>query len=497
MKHRLRLSHLIAETMALKEEPREPMTIHVRMEIDGALARVPMQKWKEATDFLLRSLPRIGMGFCLEETGYVWRPGVGMRTEDLVEVVWSLQGKSLSEFRTTVFDPARGPLVRLRVSDDDGFCMAVHHSLADGKAIIDWIGFLFAYVLEDETDLSVLSASRFLARASNVVPATLPKGVSRMRWVRDVLERLVLGWVAPPRFTGAIANRFGTRHFFAEATLDAKSAHAILEEARRQAPRVTWNDLVLTAYHRALSARVRKRAKVFAWPWLKDRTSVLVSVNLRPWLSIPDPVCNWSSYLSSHSFAHQSAGPIESHLSAVSEAMRKKKMAGAAFSMIRVMELAEKLGVFAKSRTHRLRTGNPLRIQNGRVMTSGWRYLETAVLSNLGRLPADFPGLKCIRAFYGVAPVFPPSGIALGTFGSANGLHFCLQASDASLACQRDADALLADLVGSLRELGGQSRGGDGADQSKFHPNEINAASLCDLELQGKAASVDEVQRAN
>lgn len=420
------LSHLTAEVLALKDEPREPMTIIVRIELDEPLKSRPLQDWQNATLKLFDFFPRLKDAFVLHADGYKWQP-VERSPKDLNEIVWQFQNLALEEFQNLSLDPQAAPLFRARFHETEGLSLIIHHALGDGMALVQLTGKILDGVIQSTLREDTASTSQKRSE-SDFNFSMIQSWILTLTSIFTALKRAFKPIIKPTVFLGPIEQRFGTgKHFHIQKTLPHAVIKRLLQFYKIKYENIKINDLVLAAYHRALWRLIKNESQQN----LKQKLSVsiLVSVNLRRWQSAPITLCNWSSNIPCETkFDHHDS--FDQLVRTTTEEMKKAKSPLNAFAMMNFLKWADQMGLIMKGRKHRLQHGTPTRIQNGKPTSKGAQWLDTAILSNIGNMPSDYPGLKYIKALYGVAPVLPPTSAALGVISTPQGIHFYLRASD-------------------------------------------------------------------
>lgn len=430
---------LIAQLMALKDDVREPMTNHMR--VSFVPGREPsLEDLKRATADLFTRHPRLQLAFVLDAQGMRWQGEPGLGVEGLVERAWEHNALPLHDFQQLPIATQTPPLLRLRYSQEDGLSAAVHHCVVDGRA-------------------QLLLSLEFLASAFGQAlpaPEIIPIGsIGRRRpsmlgLLVELLRRAWRSLFNPPVFLGGL-KRFGTRQVHLEAVIPRERSEALFAKARARIGHVTWNDVLLTAFHLALGDLADERRGKGLVAGGNDRISIMTPMDLRRWVLPKEPLINWSSYISSASFAAERKGSPWDLLKKTSVRMGTAKLLGLDYGMVWVGRFAAWLGLYRKGQAHRLKHGVSMRARQ--PDSQGWRGLDTATLTNLGRLQMPPWMAERVAGFYGAPPVFPPMGVGLMAGSTSLGLHIGLRASNATLEPQ-DAQALLQRFLERLQAFG-------------------------------------------
>ena len=421
-----KLSHLTAELFALKDESREPMISYVRLDLSGQLSETGLLEWQAATKKLLQRFPILSKEFILSEKNYDWKNSK-FSLDELNQRIWKWNALSDQDFQNKYFSVEQAPLLHLKKTDQ-GLLMAVHHVLIDGGSLFNITAFLFSSVLKQNQSWQL----------AEIKEEHFPPGLFLFA-VKESLKRFCLSLFSPPVFMGQSTERFSSAgHIFVARSL-------ALEKVKKTSG-TTMNDLILVAYHQALGKMVAEKNLSL------QRISILTAINLRQWHKSPEELCNWSSNVACESFSFERKKTLKQFLQIIHQRMNAQKSKVAAFSMLKTLEWADRAGLLLKGRKHRLRYRTPTRIQNGKVKTKGSTFLDTAILSNVGPLPKDFPGYQFIRHFYCVPPVLPPTSVAIGVTAVGAELNFYLRASDCHFD-QKKAEILLDILLKTLTEF--------------------------------------------
>lgn len=370
------------------------------------------------------------------ERGYEWELATDLEIDPL-RVVECADGAALDAARADLYSLgvplAESPPARLRLArhpDGDVLMLNVNHVAMDGFGVMRVLRSIARAYREEPDPVPPVDL-----RATRDLPALFGAGDAATRRARyaELLDK-VRDLLGPPARLAADGGHQATGYGFHHRHLTADRTRALV--AAVPAP-ATVNDLLLAALHLAI---VR---------WNTDhgvasrRIGVLVPVNL--WPDRPDGVVgNYSLPVRVTTTARQRSSRA-ALLEVVTAQTRRMKERGTGAALIEVLGGAADLPIWAKRALPAL------------LWLSGNRLVDTAMLSNLGRIddvPQFGSDAGATTALWFSAPARMPLGLAVGAATAAGRLHLVFRYRRPLL----DADAArrFAGLyVGSLEALAG------------------------------------------
>ncbi|HEX3448998.1 MAG TPA: hypothetical protein VHS97_12135, partial [Isosphaeraceae bacterium] len=301
-----------------------------------------------------------------------------------------------AQFYSRPIDVERSPALRLLLAHrpgGDSLLLSANHAVTDGVGALRFLHSVArAYCGRPDPVPAVdpLAARNLQAQFSHTVPHR-PRNAERAKSPSG--PRSLLVPKGADRESG---------YGFLPSALSADQARGL--DPRRLVPTATVNDLLLASLHRAVAA------------WNADHNrpchtiSVLMPVNLRP----PE----WRN-----------------------EVVGNLTLAGSTLSTPDQRSTAESLLATMTAQTQRIKAGDdfaallemPLWVRKLLlilVLTKGARSMDTAVLSNLGRID-DVPDFGTeaaeVTEFWFSPPVVMPMGLAIGTASLNGRLHLSMR----------------------------------------------------------------------
>jgi NRPS condensation-like uncharacterized protein len=363
--------------------------LHVVVYFEGHLDQERMDR---AIRIAMHREPVLGCRFVEQPRRSLW-----VRREDLdtLPVVQGVETqdekKDLMAFVTTPADPASDPLVQaliLRRGDGDVLCIKVNHVVADGagtKAV--------AYLIAD-TYSRLAAEPTFYPHVGRFTPRSqmaIFKQVGLKNMIKYRPRQLSL---PKPQFALPFKHQDTSGRQFVIRQIGPAAFKALKDDSKKH--QATINDLILTAYYRALGKMGNPPADM--------PLPIQVSIDLRHFLpkERPQDICNLSGALFPAIY-YQAGEDFEQTLLRVQEKMIwwKSRLPGLTGPML--IELVMVQG-YQKAKEMLAK------------MTSGMSQKANPVLlSNFGILEQDrlvFGGLK-IREAYELGPVMFGHGLML------------------------------------------------------------------------------------
>jgi hypothetical protein len=412
-----------AEALALSDHPQEPMMMHVELRLDPDWVSLRLAQGgkplRRATRDLMKEFPDLAASFTVTPRKFTRRLAPGEIPSFLSVRVWELQNAPIEEFRELALDFRAAPLFRLRLTPQEGLCLAIHHSLTDGR-------------LAARVALRFLELLMGLPSEWRPAPRRPEPSTGLLSWVkRGAGLGAQLGWMGmhPALHLGSPDRIFGSRHFHRVRIINTDDLGAIRSGLKSMAPGATWNEVFLSAFHLAIHELVRGFPEVAGFgSW--DHIRTLIPVELRPEDKYK-AIGNYSSFFSVRLMKSELEDRWTA-LSSVRARVRKGVQDGSARTTLDFLLLQKALGVTGHAR----RLWAQHRLPRRAVATGDrfWRYLDTALVTYYGK--ARVPGglRNVVRGMHGFAPLMPPMGIALGIVAEADGSHtLMLKWSDATL----------------------------------------------------------------
>ena len=355
-----------------------------------------------------------------------WRPGAALPVE--VRTVDVSSDGELDELRSELygvhFDLTEGPLLRVvlvrRTGEDDLVLFCAAHPVVDGIGLLRFV-------------LSVTRAYRELPDPGDPVPLSQARDLQRLirpaSWSERVLRAgeggaKLLGALNPPARVAPDSALREDRPGLTHWSLDS-SVLGDLDEVR--APGVTLNDVLLAGVMIAVQQWNDQRHRG------ADKVQLFMPVSLRP----PE----WSTEIVSNLVSYASISTTRSE---------RSDLASAALFVSRRTRPVVRTGA-ARGTQDLLRWVDPLPLaikdQMPRLLTlTGDRFVDTAVVSNLGR-PATVPSFTDDEApaLRFTPPCWSAASISLGAVSSGDTLHLGLRHRLSTL--DRDAGRRFAELV--------------------------------------------------
>jgi NRPS condensation-like uncharacterized protein len=211
----------------------------------------------------------------------------------------------------------------------------------------------------------------------------------------------------------------------------------------------TVNDLLLAGLHLAIATwNTEHGARC-------ERIAIMMPVNLRPQRQRQELVGNFSSFVSVSTTPSERSGAAAA-VAAVAAQTRRIKHDGVATALVDLFSHLPPQPLWAR------------RIGWGLLPFTGGRVIDTAVLSNLGRVdpPPAFAAGSAATEMWFSPPARMPLGLALGAVTVAGRLHLTFRYRHpllAPAAAARFADRYLdalCDLAPAMRAAGGPCLGG-------------------------------------
>jgi NRPS condensation-like uncharacterized protein len=378
------------------DRPDEPWSVHLEVELEG---RVDESRLAEAVRSAAAIHPLARARLC-EWTGtdvrYRWEIGDELERPP-IEVAECAGDAELAAAREDLM-AARPPLeegppfaiVLAHGPRGDSIILNLHHAAGDGLGALRLMGsILRAYAGEDDPTpavdpLEVRDIGELVGAASLA---------DRLRRGRALVEHMSRFATSPTRVAPDGGGDERSAYGFELMRLDAADVVA------KRTGDATANDVLLAA----LGIAIRR--------WNEshgagvDRMALMMPVNLRPGEWRFDVVGNFASYVTVHLGADEQ-DDLESAVAATAERTRRIKDDGVAGLIVDLLQFPAALPTGVKRRLQDL------------IPLTGNRVVDTAVLSNLGRLEAipDLGGdAGAVKSVWFSPPGRMPLGASLGT----------------------------------------------------------------------------------
>jgi hypothetical protein len=411
------------QTLAILDHPADPMVIQFQLRF-AAGAPWGARELQAATGRMFERHARLRTRLVVEERAFRFEAMPAGAAAELNAAAWPAM--PLEEFRHQAIAFDRAPLARFRFDPSEGLSVAVHHSLMDGFGCFELCGELV----------------RELAGPKAVAPVLAPPRKVRI----PLLHRLWAGWLmvrdewrkareiarAPTSLLGPVAPPLEQRHHFLAESVGIEELRAV---RARHGGRFSVNDLVLSAWHRALAGAIGPGAR---------RLSVTVPFNMR--LGGEPAFVNRTGYVSVSTLPEHRLS-ASATLERVHGEMARAKRFGTGKVVQRIMELYERLGLLRFARRKWLGSRLPARYEGPEKFF--WRNFDTAIATNLGRLEVPAPYSAWVESVHGWAPVVSPAA-SLSVLGYGPRVGFGVRVG-ASVMDEAGARRLLAAFVAELR----------------------------------------------
>lgn len=392
------------EAIHLLDTPAEPWSIQLEVRVDGALDEARL---RAAVPVALASHPMARARLLpARRTDKRWTWSISATPDlDPLTVLDCADDGDLARVRAELHSLsvplAESPPLRLRLARHplgDALMINANHAAFDGFGTLEVLRSIArAYVSEPEPDPSVeLAAARDIERLTR--PANLAERARRLRAVGDKARDLA---IPPARLAAQGAS-----------DRPGYGIHQISLPVPTSPGNATINDLLLGALNLAVAGWNTAQGSTCR------RISVLMPINLRPPEWRTEVVTNFVSE-SRVSTTRGDRRSSQRLLEAVSaQTARIKAGEGAA--------LMEVLAHFARFPLWAKQPLSPL------LWATGNRFVDTAVLSNLGAiaddaLPAFGPEAGDVVGMWFSAPARMPCGLSLGAASAAGALHLAFR----------------------------------------------------------------------
>lgn len=388
--------NIIDESIHHLDTEDEPWTVHVEARVPGALDE---ERLRRAVAQAIRVHP---MARAFQRR---WRPWHTVYRWQIVDAP-AIDALSVREcasddelagaratFQSTRVPIAEAPPFRVllaRHPDGDYVMLNVNHAASDGVGslrLLRSIGLAYSEMEDAAGDQAL--AVRDLARTS--APLTL-----RQRWDRQLLlNKSLRDAIASPPSRIAIDGGNAVQGFgFVHRVLDEEATRAI---ARAKVAGGTVNDLLLGVLHVAIdrwnSAHERQ----------SERIGTMMPVNVRPPEQWNETVANITYFVSVSTLASERAEPLDA-VRAIARQTAQIKERGTAAALREILFASPALLIEVKRRMPAL------------LGFGGNRFVDTAVLSNVGRVrePIPFGALGPASELWFSPPCKMPLGLGLG-----------------------------------------------------------------------------------
>ena len=432
-----RLTATVTESMLVGEHPKEPLGIWLHFD----LAEDTPAHWFDRKNQLrliaevIEAEPQLRTVWALSDLGELMSFPSKKSTRELAEAVFSRSHLSADAFLHESTDNVGGPNFFLRLDPKEGASLKCHHSVMDGRAVMDFL-------------------QKFLVHLDSGEPWTpvgLPPGsASGMRWALTLPIGLFLGFARLIRNSRNPAFLFADRRAYAGTRIHYRSKpigmpwlEGLLVRARSRVTRLSSTELVLAAYHRALANLAVRKSGTPA-----NRIATMMTIDGFNGGRDSRPFSNYSLG-ESISVTPEEVKDVRQLIAAIQrQSTRGWTTLFPGKSSIRwVRSLLQlhsflKIPYFRRAAAYKAANGSPLRTSNDSD-TFG-KQADTALFSSLGRTPLPAPLVPWVTAMYGHAPFMNPMGISL-TYALDGPVTFNLAASDTCLSAE-ETDALLNDL---------------------------------------------------
>ncbi|HEV3400337.1 MAG TPA: hypothetical protein VG078_00820 [Acidimicrobiales bacterium] len=419
------------EAVHLLDSDYEPWSIHLELRLTGrvdearlrravstALARHPMARARKAP-------------WRWRDHQYCWDVAAAPDV-DPVRVVECPDDRALAQARADLQSLSvpltEAPPLRLRLArhpDGDVVMLNANHAATDGFGALR---FLRSVARAYAGDHDAVPRLDLVAARNLTVGLAAPDLATSLRRRAALLEKLRDVVVAPARLAPVGADDRPGYGFHLRSLSRAETD--ALVELRHPG---TVNDLLLAALNLAIAS------------WNADhgagcgRVSVLVPANLRPGAWREEVVGNFTLMARVSTGRRHRRSPGRA-LAAITAQTRRKKRTGMGTALVELLGASPLLPVWAKQGLSRL------------ITLTGNRLVDTAILSNLGRVdePLDFgPDGGHSTDVHFTAPGRMPCGLSVGAVTAGGRLHLAFRYRHALFGedeARRFADRFVAEL---------------------------------------------------
>jgi NRPS condensation-like uncharacterized protein len=302
------------------------------------------------------------------DRAYAWEIPEKLDLEPL-RVADAADDRALAAIRSELYSPPlsldtspplRAVLVR-RASGDDLLLVNLSHVVTDGVGsvrILQSIANAYRGAADPPDPVSLVQARDLdAAVGAQGLGERIERAIENLRRVRDALD-------APTRIAvagGSVRDGFG----FATRRLGSEEVGRLLGE---RPPGATLNDVLLAALHLAIDRWNRDHGQE------SRRIGLMMPVNGRPADRLWEVAGNFALFVTV-STAPPQRTDLATATAAVAEQTSRLKRAGRTASLFDLLEHAPKLRLDVKRAMPRL------------LPLTGDRFIDSAVLSNLGRIP--------------------------------------------------------------------------------------------------------------
>jgi hypothetical protein len=427
-------TELFSQTLTILDHPSDPMVIHFEVSFTPGFAALgyTLEHFRQATRRLLARSERLRSAMVCEVSAFRFEAEAAHQVERLTDGIWSANELPLAEFRQLSIPFEKAPLFRFRYEPGKSFQVAGHHSLIDGFGCRD----LIVELLRELHPPQDSGAPELPAPPRHpLLFRVLRRCVLILDYFRQSLE---IGF-HPTSLLGPARPAPNQRHVFAKGQLSIPELQKLRAALNAGGGRYTLNDVILSAFHQALAQTISRKSPA-------GRVSTTVPFNTR--FRFPDhPLfANRMGYVSISTLPGHRASPGGA-LARVHGQMAKAKRYQLEDTVEVIMHFFERLGLLGLARKNWLKTRTPSRFLV--ADTFFWKNLDTALVTNLGKIPAPEPYSRWVAEMYGFAPVVSPT-VGLAILGFGDRIFLGLRAGD-SVLDEREASRLLDRLTERLR----------------------------------------------
>lgn len=431
---------ILSESMVISDHPQEPMVIRVMGHFISE--NVPDKifnpdYYKSVTKRVLEVNPVLLKYYKLTPDDTEVCYDKDLELEKAVERIWQFQELPLDEFLQKNVPANEAPIFRLRMKKEEGLTLLSHHAFTDARSGNDLLGSIMRTMLFGEAEgFQIPTLQGKIRELKKPRPPEKKRDLWKRKW-KIFLEGARLRYLAvkyPPVLLGPKTNLFGNTHHFVHKDFSNDILFGALEKAKKQLSQIEANDILMASLHLAVEEDLQKQKKENCIHAGDNRISLMTPVDIRRMRRDVNWISNLSALVSVYTL-EQDRKDIKGMLVKLNQRMKEVKQNRLELASVNTLGMLKKLGVFKMCRKITMETNLPRRAVKGG--DSFWKWMDTAVLTYMGRykVPADVA--PYMDQFYGYPPTVPPMALAINVGSSPEKTHICAHGSDTALSKER------------------------------------------------------------